>query len=133
MAHRKALALAALALIASPLVFAASAFAADVAAGKTYFRQTCMVCHSAEPTDDGGAQGPTLYGLIGRPAGKGDKKFGYTKAIKASPIVWDAAALEKFLTNPPALIQGTAMVEVVAQKRDRDNLIAYFTSLPKEP
>lgn len=117
--------LAALALAA----FASDAFAASVKAGKEYFSATCMVCHSAEPSDDGGAQGPVLYGLIGRTAGKGDPKFNYTKAIKASNIVWNAATLDKFLTNPPALIYGTAMAEIVASKADRDNLIAYFQSL----
>ena len=129
MAHHQTLALAALALVAP----APGAFAASAEQGKIYFSQTCMVCHSAEPTDEGGAQGPVLYGLIGRTAGKGDPKFNYTKAIKASNIVWDAATLDTFLTNPPALIYGTAMAEIVAQKRDRDNLIAYFTSLPKAP
>lgn len=99
--------------------------------GKEYFSTTCMVCHSAEPNDDGGAQGPVLYGLIGRIAGKGDPKFNYTKAIKASNVTWDATTLDKFLTNPPAMIYGTAMAEIVAGKADRDNLIAYFQSLKK--
>lgn len=127
MAHHKALALVFGFLAAA--AFASNALAASAKAGKEYFTATCMVCHSAESTDDGGAQGPVLYGLIGRAAGKGDPKFAYTKAIKASNIVWDAATLGKFLTNPPALIYGTAMAEIVAEKRDRDNLIAYFQSL----
>ena len=105
--------------------------AGDAKAGKEYFSATCMVCHSAEPSDDGGAQGPVLYGLIGRTAGKGDPKFNYTKAIKASNVIWDAATLDKFLTNPPAMIRGTAMAEIVGLKRDRDDLIAYFQSLKK--
>lgn len=105
--------------------------AGSAKAGKEYFSTTCMVCHSAEPSDEGGAQGPVLYGLIGRTAGMGDPKFNYTKAIKASNVVWDAATLDKFLTNPPAMIYGTAMAEIVASKADRDNLIAYFQSLMK--
>lgn len=120
------------AVFALALLAALPAHAAGSAeAGKEYFTATCMVCHSAEPTDDGGAQGPVLYGLIGRTAGKGDPKFKYTKAIKASNVVWNAATLDKFLTNPPAMIYGTAMAEIVASKADRDNIIAYFTSLKK--
>lgn len=119
-------------VFAFALLATTSAHAAGSAkAGKEYFTTTCMVCHSAEPSDDGGAQGPVLYGLIGRTAGKGDPKFNYTKAIKASNVIWDATTLDKFLTNPPAMIYGTAMAEIVGGKADRDNLIAYFTSLMK--
>ncbi len=128
MAHLKAVTLA-LALLAASTMSAAAA--GDAQDGKAYFSITCMVCHSAEPSDDGGAQGPVLYGLIGRTAGKGDAKFNYTKAIKASNIVWDTATLDRFLTNPPAMIRGTAMAEIVPEKADRDNLIAYFQSLKK--
>ena len=124
MAHFKAVVFAA-------LLAAAPAAAADPQSGKAYFSITCMVCHSAEPTDEGGAQGPVLYGLIGRTAGKGDPKFRYTKAIQASNIVWDATTLDQFLTNPPEMIRGTAMAEIVASKADRANLIAYFESLKK--
>jgi cytochrome c len=119
-----ALASATLALLAAP------AMAADAKAGKAFFTDQCVVCHSAAPDDDGGAQGPLLYGLIGR-ASAGDKTFGYTKAMKAAKIVWDAKTLDIFLTNPPALVRGTAMVATVPDQKDRDNLIAYFQSLPK--
>ena len=125
MAHFKAVVFATL-LAASPALAAG-----DAKEGKAYFSITCMVCHSAEPTDEGGAQGPVLYGLIGRTAGKGDPKFRYTKAIQASNIVWTAATLDQFLTNPPEMIRGTAMAEIVANKADRANLIAYFESLKK--
>jgi cytochrome c len=123
---RVLLALPALCLLAT------GAAAADAKAGKAFFTEQCMVCHSAVPGDEGGAQGPTLYGLIGR-ASAGDKTFGYTKAMKNAHVVWDAATLDRFLTNPPALVRGTAMVAIVADKKDRDNLIAYFQSLPKAP
>ena len=126
MAHSRALIIA-----AALTAFASPALAASAQAGKEYFKTTCMVCHSAEPTDDGGAQGPVLYGLIGRTAGKGDPKFNYTKAIKASNIVWDAKTLDAFWTNPQDLIRGTAMAEIVPNQYDRSNLIAYFQSLPK--
>lgn len=117
--------------VIAALLAATSAQAASVQAGKEYFTNTCKVCHSAEPDDDGGAQGPVLYGLVGRTAGKGDPKFGYTKAIKASGVVWSPMTLDAFLTNPQAVIRGTAMAEIVASKADRDNLIAYFQSLGK--
>ncbi len=112
--------------------FAPAVRAADAKAGKAFFTDQCLVCHSAAPDDNGGAQGPLLYGLIGRPSA-GDKTFGYTKAMKKANLVWDAKTLNTFLTNPPALVRGTAMVAIVADQKDRDNLIAYFQSLPKAP
>lgn len=122
-------ALTALAFLSLPRDSAQAAGSPET--GKEYFTTTCMVCHSAEPSDEGGAQGPVLYGLIGRTAGKGDPKFNYTKAIRASNVIWNADTLDKFLTNPPAMIYGTAMAEIVAGKADRANLIAYFQSLMK--
>ena len=107
-----------------------SALAADPKAGKEFFADQCLVCHSAAPEDDGGAQGPLLYGIIGRHSA-GDKTFSYTKAMKAANLVWDAKLLDTFLINPPGLVRGTAMVAIVPEQKDRDNLIAYFQSLPK--
>ena len=40
----------------------------DAAAGKAFFSQTCMQCHTADPNEGGGEIGPSLVGLIGRTA-----------------------------------------------------------------
>ena len=50
------------------LAAAVPALGADATAGKTLFRQQCSICHTAEPGDNGGAQGPSLIGVYGRPA-----------------------------------------------------------------
>jgi cytochrome c2 len=47
---------------------AVPALASDANAGKTFFRAQCALCHSAEPNDNGGAQGPNLQGVFGRHA-----------------------------------------------------------------
>ena len=44
---------------------AVPALAADANAGKNFFRAQCALCHSAEPNDNGGAQGPNLNGVFG--------------------------------------------------------------------
>jgi len=107
-------------------VFATSAHSeGDPIAGKKYFEEQCIACHSAEPDDGGGAQGPSLIGVLGRIAGS-DKEFSYTKQLLDSKLTWDAATLERFLSAPDTLVPGTAMVVVVPAQRDRDNLIAYF-------
>jgi glucose/arabinose dehydrogenase/cytochrome c2 len=101
---------------------------ASVAAGRTVFRQQCSVCHTAEPDDNGGAQGPSLVGVYGRHAASA-ASFGYTKALQDSNLSWDAATLDRFLASPTSVVPGTAMAVAVPDKAIRDNLIAYFQSV----
>jgi len=106
-----------------------AADAGDAAAGKAYFAQTCKQCHTAEPGDGGGEIGPDLVGVIGRPAGVGDNRFSYTKALKDSKLVWNLETLDRFLADPASSVPGTTMPMPVPLKKDRDDLIAYFQSL----
>src|SRR6202790_3322650 len=110
------------------LVSSAPAFGADSAAGKSIFRQQCSVCHTAEPNDNGGAQGPSLIGVYGRHAA-GDSSFGYTKALRDSKLTWNARTLTRFLASPTKAVPGTAMVVAVEDKAKRADLIEYFRSV----
>ena len=93
--------------------------------GKKFFEIQCIACHSAESEDGGGAQGPSLIGVLGRAAGS-DKEFAYTQQLLDSKLVWDAATLDRFLTAPDKVVPGTMMVIAVPVQSDRDNLIEYF-------
>ena len=104
---------------------ATSALAASPMAGRNLFRTQCALCHSAQPGDNGGAQGPDLNGVLGRRAAS-DPHFGYTKAMKNSHLTWDAATLDRFLTSPTTVVPGSAMVVAIPKETDRANLIAYF-------
>jgi glucose/arabinose dehydrogenase/cytochrome c2 len=117
-----------LAIYCAAFLAASPAFSADPGAGKDVFRQRCTVCHTAEPGDDGGAQGPSLAGVFGRPAASA-AQFSYTQALRDSKLTWDAATLQRFLGAPTSVVPGTSMVLAVPDSRDRDNLIAYFQSL----
>jgi cytochrome c2 len=108
--------------------YTAAAAGADATAGKNVFRAQCALCHSAEPDDNGGAQGPNLNGVFGRAAAS-DSRFGYTQALKDSRLTWDAATLERFLTSPTTVVPGSAMVIPVAKTEDRENVIAYFQAV----
>jgi glucose/arabinose dehydrogenase/cytochrome c2 len=108
------------------------ALAADPAAGKSLFRQQCGICHSAEPGDDGGAQGPSLIGVYGRHAA-GASGFSYTAALRAADLTWDAPTLSRFLASPSTVVPGSAMLVAVPGQADRDNLVAYFQSLARSP
>jgi glucose/arabinose dehydrogenase/cytochrome c2 len=110
------------------LAASSPAFSADASAGKALFRQRCTVCHTAESDDNGGAQGPSLIGVLGRPAA-GAPQFSYTAALRNSKLTWDAATLKRFLGAPAGVVPGTSMALAVPDEADRDNLIAYFQSL----
>ena len=107
---------------------AAPAVGADANAGRTFFRAQCALCHSAEPNDNGGAQGPSLQGVLGRAAATG-AGFGYSPALKSSNLTWDAASLERFLAAPTTVVPGSSMVIPVPQQSDRENIVAYFTAV----
>ncbi len=91
--------------------------------------QTCRMCHSAKPGDGGGEIGPTLFGLLGRTAGVGDSAFVYSKALKDSKLVWNTESLDRFLEDPGSTVPGTTMPIPVPEKKDRNNVIAFFQSL----
>ena len=100
----------------------------DSAAGKKVFRTQCALCHSAQPDDNGGAQGPDLYGVFGRKAAS-HPAFTYSEALRRSNLTWDAATLDRFLASPTTVVPGSLMVVAVTDKDDRENLITYFKAV----
>src|SRR6185369_16823541 len=97
--------------------------------GRVLFQQSCAVCHATglNPATVAG-QGPLLAGVLGRAAGS-LPNFGYTKALTASHLTWDAATLDKFLTMPTTFVPGTNMLVPVANAADRADLIAFLSTL----
>ncbi|HEV7717534.1 MAG TPA: c-type cytochrome [Arsenicitalea sp.] len=96
------------AILATGALGSTAAFAADgdPVAGKAIFTKNCSVCHEAEKQRHGG--GPYLMGVVGRPAASTDFPR-YSKAMKASGIVWDTAKIATFIYEPKAYVPGTAM------------------------
>jgi glucose/arabinose dehydrogenase/cytochrome c2 len=116
------------AIVLAALVCATPALGADANAGKTTFHQQCALCHSAQPGDNGGAQGPNLDGVFGRHSAS-DAQFGYTKAMQAANLTWDAATLNRFLAAPTTVVPNSAMVIAIPKDDDRANVIAYFQAV----
>ena len=109
-------------LALSVALFAGRALA-QAASGADTFEDRCAMCHVA----GGDGQGPTLKGVVGRKAGS-LPGFAYTSAIKASGITWTPANLDRFLTNPGALVPGTAMLVRVNDATQRAALIRYLAT-----
>jgi cytochrome c len=108
---------------------AGPAMAQDVAAGAAYFGQHCQMCHTKGPGDRNGAA-PNLFGVGNRKAGS-VAGYGYSAALKSSKLVWTQKTLDKFLTQPGAMVPGTMMVISIPDATDRQQLVAYLMTLKK--
>jgi cytochrome c len=106
---------------------ATAALAADPAAGQKIFKAQCAICHTVVAGEN--RIGPTLYGVVGRPAGS-VPGFNYTADHKKLGITWDAATLDKYLTNPRAMVPDTSMVYGgLKDDAERADLVAYLETL----
>ena len=115
-------------LIATAIaLFAAPAFAeGDAEAGEKIFKK-CSACHSIEPGKR--KPGPHLAGIYGRPAASVEE-FKYSKAMKASDIIWDEASLSAFLKAPKAFVKGTKMsFRGIKKDQELADLLAYLEGL----
>jgi cytochrome c len=92
----------------------------DAAHGKTVY-QVCMACHSLDEDD----VGPRHRGVVGRVAGS-VPGYAYSRALKNSGLKWNAANLDRWLSNPQALIPGVKMFFAMPNAQDRADVIAYL-------
>jgi len=100
--------------------------AGDPAAGKVVSAK-CAICHTFEPGKN--KIGPSLAGVVGRKSGS-LPDFSYSPAMKGANLTWNAATLDKYLTNPRALVPGTKMIFAgLPNATDRANIIAYLASV----
>jgi cytochrome c len=106
---------------------ATDALAADPAAGQRIFKAQCGICHAVVAGQN--RIGPTLFGVVGRPAGS-VPGFNYTADHKKLGLTWDAATLDKYLTNPRAMVPDTSMVYAgLKNDTERADLVAYLETL----
>lgn len=103
-----------------------AAFTGNADAGKKVFVK-CMACHSV--TQGQNKVGPSLYGIVGRPAGS-IAGFAYSAANKNSGITWTEQVMFEYLKNPQQYIKGTKMVfPGLPSGQDRADVIAYLKSV----
>lgn len=92
----------------------------DPGRGKTLY-QACEACHSIDEND----LGPRHRGVVGRPAGSVED-YAYSTALKNSGLTWDEPTLDRWLTNPSALVPGTKMFFQISDAQNRADIIAFL-------
>ena len=95
----------------------------DPVRGQTLYQSRCTACHSLDQS----RVGPAHRGVFDRLAGS-VPGFDYSPALKHSGVRWTAANLNRWLTDPEALIPGQRMGYQVPDPVDRRDLIAFLAS-----
>jgi cytochrome c len=95
--------------------------------GAMLFKQQCATCHTTNLSDPL-RQGPSLFGIVGRPAGKADG-FHYSSGFAKADFVWDEARLDAWLTNPQEMIPGAVMAYRQSKPETRAAVIAFLKEL----
>ncbi len=96
--------------------------------GKLLFLR-CASCHNITATGPA-KTGPSLYHVVGRKSGS-LPGYAYSPAMLNAHLVWDPPTLDRWLTNPGALVPGTAMAfPGFASAQDRQAVIAYLQAQP---
>ena len=105
--------------------------AGDAVRGERGF-QRCYACHSVDPAETARLQGPSLHGVLGRPAAA-VSGFEYSDAMRGrskAGLTWTVEWLDAFLANPEAVVPGTTMSALpIADPVERADIIAYLGSL----
>ena len=110
----------------------ATADPALIEKGMTVFKK-CVACHKVGEGAKNGT-GPVLNGVVGAKVGAVDG-FKYSKVLLdagAGGMVWDAATLDAYLTDPKGFLPKNKMAFAGIKKEDeRAAVIAYLASLGK--
>lgn len=131
---RHALSLALAASVIAGLTAPAGAAEGDPAKGKAAFA-VCGVCHQVGP----GAKtliGPELNGIVGRKAASIADYPSYSEGMKklgASGWVWTPENIDKWISNPKAMIPDSPMALAFPGIPDADqraDVIAYLKTFP---
>ena len=96
----------------------------DAIRGAKLYGSRCGACHSLVQN----RVGPRHAALFGRRAGT-QPGYDYSQALQESDLVWDDASLDRWLTNPQALIPGQKMGFRVRKAEDRADIIVFLRSL----
>ncbi len=95
----------------------------DAARGQAYFNR-CIACHTIA-AGAAARTGPNLHDLFDRPAGK-SPGYRYSPQLAAATWRWDDARLDRWLTDPRAVVSDSSMILKTPDPQQRRDLIAYL-------
>jgi cytochrome c len=130
--HRMSSAPLALSLAVAMLAVSQPTFGQDPAGkatggddGQLAFNNACRTCHTTREGDN--RLGPNLHEIVGRKAGS-LPNYAYSSAMKGADLVWDKAALDRFIANPEQVVSGHKMKPYggIASAEDRAKIIAFL-------
>jgi cytochrome c len=110
-------------------VLALGAGKPDTANGKTIFEQRCGICHAVTKAPGGPVAGPNMVGIVGRKAATVEGFALYSPALKKSGLTWNLKTLDEFLTMPMSKVPGTTMPMMLADPKERADVIGYLATL----
>jgi cytochrome c len=101
----------------------------DLMAAKKLALNHCGVCHTFE-AGEAVRQGPNLWGVLTRGAGRAEG-FAYSDGFRRAldGKTWDAALLDRWLTDPQSVAAGTVMLYKQDDPEKRALLIRFLESL----
>ena len=110
-------------MLASPI-----AGAGDASAGADVFKSECAECHS--PKQGKNKKVPSLYGIVGRPAGTAPD-YRYSDALKQAHWTWTTDKLHDYLSQPAKKANpGTRMkYDGLDDPKQLEDLISYLSTL----
>ncbi|HLX97443.1 MAG TPA: cytochrome c family protein [Roseiarcus sp.] len=97
----------------------------DPARGETIY-EACQDCHSLDKND----VGPRHRGVFGRKAAS-LPDYEYSGALKSANITWNEETLDRWLTDPQAMVPGAKMFFHLDNPQDRADVIAYLKERAK--
>jgi len=96
----------------------------DPGRGRDAFEKRCTGCHALDKIK----VGPSLRSVYGRKAGQ-DTQFAYSDALKAAPVTWDEATLDRWLIDTESVIPDNDMSFRLNDPAERASIIAYLRQL----
>jgi cytochrome c len=112
---------AATVMLSTGVTLATSVSAGNPIRGKDLFEKRCGGCHSL----DNDKEGPRLRGVYGRKAGS-VPGFEYSAALKSAQFSWDAASLDRWLTDTERMAPGNNMDFHVPKADERADIIEFL-------
>lgn len=105
--------------------------AADLDNGQAKFA-LCQSCHTVGK-GEAAMVGPNLWGVFGRKSGSAPG-FTYSDGLKALAVTWDAPTIDKWISNPRAMVAETKMTFLGMQNpKDRIDTVAYLKVMTTAP